>query len=811
MDHSLLRLKSPVGRRAPGVFFRIMVILLCCAMVSPGIFMPGLSMASPADQFMSLKEVPVPEPRAAVIPVVTPGVNPIPGPETPLNFQPLLAEIVKDQPALVQLGKALFWDMQVGSDGVQACATCHFNAGADIRSKNQVSPGVNDTNFRNARRNPIGGDNRFGNSTVPYTAHDPNTPNPPGPSEPPPAQLNVPGNPLFRPNYDLTAADFPLNDWFVATQLVPRGPGVGLFDELAGVSRDTNDVVSSQGVRHTQFSGVIPGSAVDDGIPLPDVFNTKTPGKLNLTRRTRRVEPRNAPTMINAVYNFDNFWEGRASFIFNGVNPFGFRDREHTLKENIGGVLTDVFIRVTNSSLASQAVGPPQSNFEMSFEGRSFQEIGKKMVSLRPLAQQLVHPEDSVLGPLSRATLTNGAVTGLPGLNVNTYRDMVQAAFQDQWWNSGSIIAVAPGTNVVQQPSANDPRTMVLGPGKTSVSERTTLNAPLAANQYSQIEFNFSLFFGLAVQAYEATLISDDTPFDRFMGAPSLGIAADPNALNDQQRLGLSIFLDSNANFGSHCADCHVPPITTGHTVLDFQPDDQGVPSLALGEAIEFMIMADNLETANYDHGMYNIGVRRTTEDLGRANTAPAAMINPMTGKPFPLSLVNLAALRHLNRLPPDVARFIPKTKVLPRRVTRGAFKVPNLRNLKFTGPYLHNGDSATLRQVVEFYTRGGNFPNTNLHDKTVNIDGIPLLMFPDFLPPAQENVQALVAFLAEGLKDRRVAYEQAPFDHPQLSVPDGSPVNHPEADILTQIPPVGQSGRPTEISTFLSLDPQQP
>ena len=34
-------------------------------------------------------------------------------------------------PAAIQLGKALFWDMQVGSDGIQACATCHFRAGAE--------------------------------------------------------------------------------------------------------------------------------------------------------------------------------------------------------------------------------------------------------------------------------------------------------------------------------------------------------------------------------------------------------------------------------------------------------------------------------------------------------------------------------------------------------------------------------------------------------------------------------------------------------------------------------------------------------
>ena len=40
------------------------------------------------------------------------------------------------------LGKALFWDMQVGSDGIQACASCHFRAGADPRSRNQLSPGL---------------------------------------------------------------------------------------------------------------------------------------------------------------------------------------------------------------------------------------------------------------------------------------------------------------------------------------------------------------------------------------------------------------------------------------------------------------------------------------------------------------------------------------------------------------------------------------------------------------------------------------------------------------------------------------------
>src|SRR5919199_1812475 len=52
-----------------------------------------------------------------------------------------LADFVRDQPAAVQLGKALFWDTQVGSDGVQSCASCHFHAGADNRTRNQINPG----------------------------------------------------------------------------------------------------------------------------------------------------------------------------------------------------------------------------------------------------------------------------------------------------------------------------------------------------------------------------------------------------------------------------------------------------------------------------------------------------------------------------------------------------------------------------------------------------------------------------------------------------------------------------------------------
>ena len=44
-----------------------------------------------------------------------------------------LRGMVRDPQLLAALGKAFFWDQQVGSDGQTACASCHFRAGADAR------------------------------------------------------------------------------------------------------------------------------------------------------------------------------------------------------------------------------------------------------------------------------------------------------------------------------------------------------------------------------------------------------------------------------------------------------------------------------------------------------------------------------------------------------------------------------------------------------------------------------------------------------------------------------------------------------
>jgi cytochrome c peroxidase len=52
-----------------------------------------------------------------------------------------------------------------------------------------------------------------------------------------------------------------------------------------------------------------------------------------------------------------------------------------------------------------------------------------------------------------------------------------------------------------------------------------------------------------------------------------------------------------------------------------------------------------------------------------------------------------------------DEGRF----KVSRLAEDRGAFKVPTLRELASTAPYMHDGSFASLEKVVDFYDRGGN------------------------------------------------------------------------------------------------------
>jgi cytochrome c peroxidase len=56
-----------------------------------------------------------------------------------------------------------------------------------------------------------------------------------------------------------------------------------------------------------------------------------------------------------------------------------------------------------------------------------------------------------------------------------------------------------------------------------------------------------------------------------------------------------------------------------------------------------------------------------------------------------------------LDSIPTDLGLFV----ITGKPEDKGKFKVPSLRNLKYTAPYMHDGRFNTLEEVVEFYNTG--------------------------------------------------------------------------------------------------------
>ncbi len=679
--------------------------------------------------------------------------------------------IIKNKAAAIALGKMLFWDSQVGSDGL-ACASCHFQAGADNRIKNQIN-----SDMRNASGEVAGdGTTPIGN-VFNFMASYPST------SDPLPAASGK------GPNYTLKKADFPLRQYQEPETPVEGQPLQA--NRNAEIIYDSDDVISSQGVYHSTFNELKPSGKKE---VCQKRFPTSGPDMpiFNVTGYSvRQVEPRNTPTVINAVYNFRNFWDGRANNVFNGLDPFGLRrfadpattptTEIYVKNSNPKGMPIKKRMAIYNASLASQAVGPALSDFEMSCGGKTFPELGRKMLALRPLSKQTVDPSDSVLGPYTKP---NGEIK-----SANTYKLLIQSAFNNDYWD---------------------------------VSDKQTVDG------YKLIENNFSLFWGLAVQAYEATLVSDDSRFDQAQEDLVNGY----DKLTQEERNGLNLFFGKG-----NCIACHLGPEFTAASVAHASNPGNDAE---IGKYTERMVMGDG-GIALYDSGFYNIGVRPSKEDLGVGATDPYG--NPLSftrnakkNAPPPFDpyafdapVIDNANLASLSPDPFQANSFLFAAGLDPvvgdeREAIDGAFKVPSLRNVELTGPYFHNGGQATLEQVVQFYNRGGD--RKDLFQKDPDCGGALLtygMVTPDldtglidssgfFRPspadpsqilgqasniapdlagtkilldticgqPPQDtltltstDVEDIAAFL-RSLTDERVRWEKAPFDHPSLTIPNG-------------------------------------
>ena len=149
-----------------------------------------------------------------------------------------------------------------------------------------------------------------------------------------------------------------------------------------------------------------------------------------------------------------------------------------------------------------------------------------------------------------------------------------------------------------------------------------------------------------AIAAYERTLLSANSPFDRFITGNSF-------AITDAQKRGWELFKGK-----AKCSECHAysqnSPFFT-----DFKFHNTGV---AAADAL-----FENLMSA----------VSQSSDAITLAHTAGFS----------------------------ELGRYV----VTLKPADTGSFKTPTLRDAELTSPYMHDGSMKTLIDVVKFYNRGGN------------------------------------------------------------------------------------------------------
>jgi len=200
---------------------------------------------------------------------------------------------------------------------------------------------------------------------------------------------------------------------------------------------------------------------------------------------------------------------------------------------------------------------------------------------------------------------------------------------------------------------------------------------------------------GKALAAFQETLVSGRAPFDDFRDALERGDAARAAAYPLPAQRGLKIFVGKG-----NCAMCHVGPAFTNGEFHDI-----GIPHF----------------------------IRRGEVDAGRHGG-----IQRLNASPFNL-------LGRYNDDRSGTASIKTKHVALDHR-NFGEFKVPALRNVALTSPYMHSGRFATLAEVVRHYSE--------LNLDRLHADGEAILKP---LKLSEEEIADVVAFL-ESLTERSSA-----------------------------------------------------
>ena len=197
-----------------------------------------------------------------------------------------------------------------------------------------------------------------------------------------------------------------------------------------------------------------------------------------------------------------------------------------------------------------------------------------------------------------------------------------------------------------------------------------------------------------AIASYERTLLSGNSSFDRWR------YGKQQDALNPQAKLGFELF-----NGKAGCSQCH-----------------------SIGAQYALFT----------DQQLHNTGLGFRAS-MGKASAIQKVQLAPGVSVDLAASMIQTVA----EAKPGDLGVY----EISQNPADRWKYKTPTLRNIALTAPYMHNGALSSLREVVEFYNRGGE-ANDNLDPliKPLGLDNTEIDALVAFLHSLTgDNVETLV------------------------------------------------------------------
>ena len=218
-----------------------------------------------------------------------------------------------------------------------------------------------------------------------------------------------------------------------------------------------------------------------------------------------------------------------------------------------------------------------------------------------------------------------------------------ETLFVDGRANSLEAQALGPFTNPIEHGLANQQAVVDVVQNDSTYSQQFKKVFAVQANDIT-IDYVVK-----AIASYERTLISGDSPFDRYL------YGRDHTILSESAERGLGIFKRKG-----NCLVCH--EISWNNALFT-------------------------------DNRFYNVGVNfKQVAPVLDDFIAYVKQGNNVDD--FPLTTNQRSELGRFNATK-DLADI-------------GKFKTPTLRNIALTAPYMHDGSMKTLEEVIEHYDKGG-------------------------------------------------------------------------------------------------------